>query len=589
MTEEMNGVAPVPMHKAYRPQVMGLNGMVTSGHYLASWWGCQVLSSGGNAVDAGVAAGLVLNVVHNDMASFTGVAPIVLYEAESGKTWAIAGIGRWPEAASIGYFERNHDGKLPQGVLRSVVPAAADAWITALREFGTMSFAEVASYPIKLAKEGYPVHNFQAYYLREYLLDDYRSWPTNAEIYLSDGDPPEVGDVLIQRALGQTLETIAQEEQRFAAESREKGLTAARDLIYKGAIAKQLVAYYRDQGALISESDFSKFEVTVEDPITIRYKDYQVVGCGPWSQGPVLLMALGILEQFDLQALGHNTAEYVHVLTEAIKLAFSDLEAFCGDPEFVEVPMRALLSKEYLRERAELIDQDRAFPRVPPHGDPERGLAVGGELPEARASSEEQRQMGDGDTSFCCAIDGQGNVFSATPSDGYEGNPIVPELGLHISTRGCQSRLDREHPNALAPRKRPRLTPNPALVLKEGQPVMAIGTPGNNRQPQAMLQVFLNIVEFGMDPQQAVEAPRFASFSFPGTQYPFVYEPGLLRIEATFPQSVQAKLEELGHKIEVWPAWHWNAGGVNVIYRTPQSGLLAGGADPRRETYTVTW
>lgn len=576
----------VPLHGAYRPQVMGVNGMVTAGHYLAAAWGARLLAEGGNAVDAGVGAGLVLNVVHNDMCSFSGVCPTITYHAATGQTRTVKGVGPWPKAITPDYFEKHHGGRLPGGVLRAVVPGAPDSWITSLREFGTMSFAKVASYPIQLARHGFPVHNFFHKNIAKN-ADGYRRFPENARIYLPGGHPPAVGTVLRQPDLAASLEALCRAEAEAGRYGRSAALTAARDYYYHGPIAQQSARYYQEQGGLISEQDFAEFQAGVDDPITVDYKGYTLKGCGPWSQGPVLLMALGILRHFDLKSLGWGTPEYIHVLTEALKLAFADLEAHCGDPAFVDVPIAELLTDDYLNLRAGLIEPRRAFDRVPPYGDPRTMRAAAGELPEVSGEVLPYDGPSEPDTSFVCVMDSQGNAFSATPSDGYSSTPVVPGLGLAISSRGVQTRLYPWYPNALQPGKRPRLTPNPILVFKDGTPFMALGTPGNNRQPQAMLQVFLNIVEWGMNPQAAVEAPRFASFSFPATSYPHHYRPGVLYLEETWPARVREGLEALGHKIETWPSWHWSAGGVCVVMRDPATGVFHGGADPRRETYCV--
>lgn len=577
---------PVPLHGAYRPQVMGSNGMVTAGHYLAAAWGARLLADGGNAVDAGVGAGLVLNVVHNDMCSFSGVCPTITYLGSTDKVHTVKGIGPWPKAVTPDYFDKHHGGRLPAGVLRAVVPGAPDAWITTLREFGTMTLAQVLSYPIQLARGGFPVHNFQ-YKNTQKSVEGYRRYPENARIYLEGDQPRPVGSVLKQPEMADSLEALVRAETAHAGAGRAAALTAARDYYYRGPLAQQTVQYYREQGGLISESDFAEFSAGVDTPISLTYKGYEIKGCGPWSQGPVLLMALGILRHFDLNSLGWGTPAYMHILTEALKLAFADLEAHCGDPDFVDVPMDGLLSDQYLKLRAGLIDPARAWDRVPPYGDPRTMRAVAGELPEVTGEVKPYDGPTEPDTSFVCVMDRFGNAFSATPSDGFSGSPVVPGVGLAVSSRGGQTRLHPWYPNALQPGKRPRLTPNPTLVLKDGKPFMALGTPGNNRQPQAMLQVFLNIVEWGMSPQAAVEAPRFASFSFPATAFPHSYLPGVLRLEETWPEHIRQSLADLGHKVETWPSWHWSAGGVCVVLRDPTTGVFHGGADPRRETYCV--
>lgn len=580
---------PLPQRGAFRPHIMGRNGMVTAGHYLSAWWGAEMLRRGGNAADAGVAAGLVINVVHNEMASFSGVAPIIFYQRSSGRIHTIAGVGPWPMHLDADHIRAHYGYDLPFGVLRSVVPATPDAWLTSLERFGSLSWKEVAEYPIKLAREGFPVHHFLASNLRTDIAD-YQRWPENARIYLPHGNPPLPGSVLLQPELAGLLTRLIEAEESVGrgSDRRSRGLNAARDRFYRGDIAHEIAHYYYKQGALITEEDFAAFHVREESPCSVSFLGMDVWGCGPWSQGPVLLLALNVLRNFDLSTYDPFDPSFLHLLVEALKLAFVDWEAYCGDTEFIDTPIDELLSSKYGALRASLIDPRRAHRGIPPYGDPSRGKAVGGNLREPGDQHLIPFDPSETDTSFVCAIDKGGNIFSATPSDGYGWNPIVPGLGIHVAGRGRQSRLERDHPNSLAPGKRPRLTPNPVLATRSGEPYLALGTPGNNRQPQAMLQVLLFMELFDLPPQTAVEMPRVASYSFPASSYPHVSYPGLLRAEETLPEETRRGLRELGHIVEDVPGWTWEMGGVCVIKRHP-NGTLWGGADPRRETYSVAF
>jgi gamma-glutamyltranspeptidase/glutathione hydrolase len=297
---------------------------------------------------------------------------------------------------------------------------------------------------------------------------------------------------------------------------------------------------------------------------------------------------LSLLAAYDLPALGHNSPAYVHVLTEALKLTFADRERYYGDPEFVDVPMQALLSEEYAAERRKLIHLDRAQPGMPPAGVPGRGN--GAAVPWRGLRPMAEPAMIDRlDTSYLCVVDEQGNVFSATPSDGCTQAPVVPGTGLIVSTRGSQSWAVEGHASAVAPGKRPRLTPCPAMVFKNGKPYMPIGTPGGDVQCQSMLQVFLNVAVFGMLPQAAIEAPRFSTYSYPGSFEPHAYQPDELRIERRLAETVEGALADKGHKVVTWPDWTWKAGGVCAITIDHESGVLAAGADPRRTSYAIGW
>lgn len=580
-------MSELPIAGAYRPTIMGTQGMVASGHYLASLAGQRVLDRGGNAVDAGVAAGLCLCVLHTDMVNLAGVAPIMVYLADEDRVVTISGLGRWPQAASVAYFQEHCGGHIPLGVLRCITPGAPDAWITALEEYGTMSLAEVMQDAITLAERGFPMHPFMAANLREGVAQ-FRQWESNAAIFLPGGRLPEPGEIFVQRDLGRTMRRLVAAEAGERPRGRQAGLQAAREAFYRGDIARDIAAFYQAQGGLLTYEDLAAFRVQIEAPVRVSFREYDIYTCGPWCQGPVLAQALSLLEGYDLEALGHNSPAYVHLLTEALKLAYADRERYYGDPEFVEVPMQAMLSREYAAARRQLILPDKAHPGLPPAGDPWHGNGAAapwrGLSPRQEAATAEAL-----DTSYVCAVDQHGNVFSATPSDGCLSAPITPGTGLGVSSRGSQSWAVDGHASAIAPGKRPRLTPCPALVFKHGRPFMPLGTPGGDVQCQAMLQVFLNIAVFGMLPQAAIEAPRFSTYSYPGSFEPHAYHPGELRIERRLATQVGAALVDKGHTVVTWPDWTWRAGGVCTITIDHESGLLAAGADPRRMGYAIGW
>jgi len=571
---------------AHRPTVMGTHHMVAACHYLAAEAGFQILEAGGNAIDAGVAAGIALGVVQPEFVDVAGVAPIILYSAERDEVVTISGLGTWPRALERDFFQREHKGKIPRGVLRTIVPAAPDAWITALERWGTMSFGEVARSATRFAREGFPVYPLMAEIIAEH-EKDYRDFPSNAAIYLPGGKPPQAGDIFVQADLARTLQYMADEEKAARSRGRDAGLRAARDAFYRGDIARAIVKFQKENGGFLSAEDLAQFRVGIEPPVHTRFGDVTVYACGPWCQGPSLLQALNLVDAAEIARLPHNSPEYLHILVEAVKLAFADREAYFGDPRFVKVPMDALLSEEYAARRRALIRRDRAWPEMPPAGSAEDLKLAPPSRPLPRA--EHVWNPPELDTSYLCVVDRRGNVFSATPSDGSFSGPVVPGLGICASPRGSQSWADPNHPSGVAPGKRPRLTPNPAMALKPGHFVMPFGTPGGDVQTQAMLQVLLNIVVRGMDPQNAIEAPRFASYSFPSSFEPHAYHPGRLNLESRIDKRTGQALGDLGHKIEWWPDWVWLAGSVCAIVADQKRGLLSGGADPRRPGYVLGW
>lgn len=569
---------------AYRPVITGTRHMVSAGHHAAAHAGFTILEAGGNAIDAGVAAGIALGVLQTDRVNFAGVAPIMMYIAKDRRVVNIDGLGTWPRAASIEVFNRQHGGKMPPGILRTVMPAAPDAWITALEKYGTMSFGDVAQAAIRFARDGFAMHWFMAEYLEEH-QESYRRWPSSAEVFLPNGKPPKVGDLFVQRDLGRTIQYMADQEKAHAGKGRSAGLQAARDAFYKGDIANLIAKYHRENGGWVTAQDLAEYRVSFETPLTTRYGEVDLYTCGPWCQGPVLAQAVNILSGIDLKALGHNSPQYIHTLTEALKLAFADRHRYYGDPKFVDVPIAALMSKPYSDAQRKRINPRKASPGMPEAGDAAGSKTARQPLPKG----EHGEPAPLADTSYVCAVDKEGNAFSSTPSDGSSATPIIPGTGLCPSSRGSQSWCDPAHPAALAPGKRPRLTPSPALALRDGKVYMPFGTPGNDIQPQAMLQVFLNVNAFGMDVQSAIEAPRFATYSFPSSSEPHAYHPARLNLESRIPKATGDELAALGHDVKWWPDLEWRAGAVCTIRVNPETGMLEGGADPRRPAYALGW
>ncbi|TMH17579.1 MAG: gamma-glutamyltransferase family protein, partial [Betaproteobacteria bacterium] len=347
---------------------------------------------------------------------------------------------------------------------------------------------------------------------------------------------------------------------------------------------RTIVAYHKANGGLMTAQDLDEFRVAIEPPVKARFAGIDMYCCGPWSQGPVLPQMLGVLNGIDLKGMGHNSIDYAHVVTEAIKLGFADRERYYGDPRLVTVPIETLLSDAYAEKRRALVRPDRAWPQMPPYGE-----ISGFASQRAPVPTMDSAAVGAHDTSYVCVMDKDGNAFSATPSDPSYDTPVIPGTGLCPSSRGSQSWADPAHASSVAPGKRPRLTPSPAIaMLPDGSP-MPLGTPGGDVQAQAVLQVFLNMTVFDMNPQQAVEAPRFASYSFPDSFEPHSYSPGVLHVESRVPKAVRDGLAARGHNIMDWPEFVWRAGAVCVLRSDRSRGVMSAGADPRRPCYAVGW
>lgn len=567
---------------SYRPTVMGSRHAVSSGHYLATAAGWRMLEQGGNAIDAGVAAGIALNVVLPGSTSFGGVAPILIYDADRKQVFSISGLGRWPRAASLEHFVKNRSGRIPPGVERVVVPAAADAWITALIEHGTMTFGQVVAPALEYARDGIAVSPQIHSSLASFEANKDR-FPTRDAAFLIDGHAPAVGEILRQPGLARTFERLLQVERDHAGRGREAALAAAREYFYQGPIAEEIVSFVREGGGFLSMRDLADFHVGHEPPVSGRFHEFEVYTNGPWCQGPAFAETIQILADDDLRGLGHNSADYVHLVAEALKHAFADRDAYLGDPDLVDVPIRGLLDRAFARERRARIDMEMATPAMPARGDPWR--FEGRSPPEGYAYEPPSPRGGNAepDTSYACAVDRWGNMFSATPSDGA--TVVVPSLGFTPSTRGTQSWLDPRHPSALAPWKRPRLTPNALLAFKDGKPWMPFGTPGGDAQVQATVQYFLNIAAFGMTPQQAAEAPRFLQWSFPDSFWPHVYTPGRLELESRFERAIGNELQRRGHRVEWLQPIAGRANAVCGIAVNHEAGTLATAADVRSEAY----
>ncbi len=558
---------------AWRPTVTGSTHAAATGHQLATFAAMRILDGGGNAIDAGVTAAMALSVLQPDVVSFAGVAPTLVY-LKSGEVVSLAGLGYWPAGTDIAALRRAGTGSVPEGVMRQIIPAAPATHIEALRRFGTISFEQAASAARDLARDGFAVYPQLADVLEAHGGEIDR-FATNAAIFRPGGKTPPVGSVLRQLDLARTIDSMIAAEREHRGD-RDSKLRAVHDFFYKGPIAQRIVRFHEEAGGFIRAADLRDFQVPVEASISTRVFGLDVHACDVWCQGIVLLEALKLLEGVPLREQGHNSTAHIHWMTEALNLAFADREAFIGDPRFVQVPTQKLLSQDYANAQRARIDRTRALGHM-------YGAGEGLRMPAGEATRAAP------DTIYAAIMDRYGNGYSATPSDTMYDSPMVPDLGFVVSTRGAQSRLEPDHPAVVAPGKRPRLTPTPAMALDGGKLRMAWGTPGGDVQCQAMLQVFLNIAVFGMAVQPAIEAPRIGTFNFPGSFAPHPYHPGRLYVEDRIAQSTREALAAMGHNVQTWSSISWSAGAVCAIWRDPATGQLHAGADPRRSAYAMAW
>lgn len=577
--------------ESFRPTLVGRNYAVSCGHYLAALAAARVLDRGGNAVDAGVTAAMALAVLQPDIVSIAGVAPTLVYSAASRKVSSLAGLGYWPAATSVDRLRAEGGESIPEGLLRTVMPAAPATHIEALRRFGTISFAEAAAPAAELASQGFGVYALLG---RSLAADaaSYARWPSSAQVFLKGGRSPRTGELFRQEDLGRTLAGMIAASER-APGGREAKLRAAGDYFYRGPVAQAVHDFHAAHRGFVTRDDLAGFEVPVEDTHSIRYGDYEIHSGGAWCQGILLLQALATLKvggvKGELRGLAHNSTAYLHLIVEALNLAFADREAYLGDPKFVNVPVAGMLSDTYGAAQRKRIAAHRAFGRMPDPGRPAGSEALDiGHMRhwlEGPASAHAVAR----DTIYCSVIDKAGNVYSGTLSDNTHDTPVIPGTGLAISSRGSQSRLQPGHPSEVKPLKRPRLTPAPAMVTRGGEPFMALGTPGGDVQMQAMLQVFLNVVEFDMPVQRAIEESRVWTASFPNSFAPHDYFPGRLCVEEGVESRVGEELGALGHKVETWARYPAAGGAVCAVMRDPRTGLVHAGADPRRECYALAW
>jgi gamma-glutamyltranspeptidase / glutathione hydrolase len=623
-----------------RPELVGTFGMVASTHWLASATGMAVLEQGGNAFDAAVAAGLVLQVVEPHLNGPGGEVPVVAFDADRYETFVLCGQGTAPAAATLAAFgELGLDLVPGSGLLAACVPGAFGAWMLLLREYGTLRLRDVIGYAIGYAEHGYPLVPAISWGIAS-VADLFRDhWHSSAEVYLPGGYVPAPGSLFANPALAATYRTILAEAEA-ASTDRQEQIEAARRAFYGGFVAEAIANYMagaevmdttgQPHRGLLSYTDLVSWRPQIEEPLTFGFGDLTVCKTRPWGQGPVFLQQLALLDGFDLDAMGPGSEDYIHTVTECAKLAFADREAWYGDPDFADVPIETLLSPKYADERRRLVGDEASAGLIPgspdgreptlpgfatsPYAGPPTGPGTGhgtghtgepgvlpnydaGELPsldsgpagsasldpgtgEPTMRTSGPRAPGErrGDTCHLDVADRFGNMVSATPSGGWlHSSPVIPGLGFCLGTRAQMFTLTPGLPATLAPGKRPRTTLTPSLAMRDGEPYLAFGTPGGDQQDQWSLLFFLNHLRFGMNLQQAIDFPTFHSAHMPSSFYPRGAQPRVIDVESRVAPEVIAGLRRRGHRVNVRPAW--SLGRVSAVAR--QGCILYAAANPR--------
>ena len=585
-----------------RPVIRSTEGVISSGHYLTSMAGTRMLLNGGNAFDALVAAGFAAAVVE-PIASYSLAAEgvFMLHDAKTGDVLSLSGQGTAPGKATPAFYKERGLDRIatgpghPQSHLSFTLPGVVHAFISLAERYGTKTIDELLAPAIAYAADGIPNY--------EYMLNrlDAASTAQQFDLYAPGGwdvfyhsrQVPPAGSLLVQPGLANTLRAMLSSSGNGHQVSREEGLQRARDVFYRGPVAQLIADSAASVGGIITMDDLAGYRSQYETPVSTTFRGYEIHGQDTWTQGPMLMQTLNMLESFDLKAMGHNSPQYIHTILEAIKLAMGDREAYYGDPDFSTIPIDGLLSKEYAAERARLIDPARAYPAQPEGGDPWRyskrsgssnGTHGNNGLPAATDPATVDASARDG-TTHVSVLDKQGNMVCGTISGGaFAKSVFFPELGCALSTRIEMFNNDAGHPNVVEPGKRPRTTLINYIISRNGQPVMTVGCPGGDNQAQANIQLMLNVLVFGMDPQQAVEAPRFSTMSNVNSFYPHVYHPGRSDLEHAIPETTAEDLRALGHQI----ARAVDCGmGATVSVRDPETGHLSTGADPRRACYAI--
>jgi len=588
----------------HRPPVGGRNGGASAGHPLTTAAAFEILLKDGNAFDAGAAAMLVGGVVEQDLYSLGGEGLVLVYPQSERKVTSVVGQGWAPKGATIDWYTARHKNLDGEGLDPAVIPGAIHAALTVLEKWGTMSFEQVSARAIEYARDGFPLRPRTAAAI-DGNLEFFKKWPDNQRYWLKpDGSMYKPGETIKLPSLARTLTLMVEAERAAASKGRAAGVVAARDRFYKGDIAREMVAFLKQHQAPFELDDFAEFFAKIEEPATTNYRGYQVYKHSFGSQGPVLLETLNILENFDLKSMKRNSADYIHTIIEALKLGYADRDTYYGDPAFVKTPGEGLLSKAYAKQRAALIDPKHAshgFIAGNPMAFDSKvkewtywaaniadGTKSGGRVPNAEPIRGTLK-----DTTHISVIDKEGNIFDATPSGGWIGGAVIlGNTGIGMSVRGEQFWLDPTRAAQLRPRSRPRYTLTPSIVLRDGQPFMAIGTPGGDNQDQTILQTFLNVVEFWNDwypnLHEAFEWPRVQTLHFFGSFWPHDAGFNRLNVEAPISDEVFKELQARGHNANRVRTQSISSCATAVLI-DPASGNRIAGADPRRDCYAMAY
>lgn len=589
-----------------RPEITGTFGVATSTHWIASAVGMSLLEKGGNAFDAAVAMGLVLNVVEPHLNGPLGDLPVIFRAAGDAEPTVICGQGVAPARATIAHYRSEGLDMIPgSGLLATVTPGAFDGWMLLLRDHGSMSLREVLEPAIHYAETGHPMLPRVAATIAG-LADFFREeWPSSAATWLPHGKVPEAGDLFCNQDLAATWTRLVDEAETVS--GREAQIDKAREVFAQGFVAEAIDAWMQEacvmdaaggrRKGVLSGQDMAEWRASYERPLSVDYGDWQVYKTGPWGQGPGLLQSLRILEGFDIGAMDPMGPDFVHTITETLKLSMADREAYYGDPDFAEIPMEVLLSRDYAASRRALIGPEASLEQRPGRVPGFEALA---DAAIARAAAQTPSEAGAGageptmahltekrgDTVHLDVIDRWGNMVSATPSGGWlQSSPVVPGLGMPLNSRAQMFWLEEGLPTSLAPKRRPRTTLTPSIGLRGDGAAMAFGTPSGDQQDQWQLIFFLRLVHQTPNLQAAIDAPLFHTAHNQASFYPRGTRPGHLMLEPNFGEATIAELRRRGHRIEV--AEPWTVGRLTAAQRDP-SGLLRAAATPRlMQAYAV--
>jgi gamma-glutamyltranspeptidase/glutathione hydrolase len=581
-------------HKDWEQPAMqaarGTRGAIACGSEYAAEAGMRLYFQGGNAVDAGVATMFAASVAEFSHFGMGGEAPILI-RTKAGKVYSIAGVGTMPKLATAEFFRERRPkpgeiltldpggmkGIIPvAGIMPALVPGMVESGLVALRDFGTKSFAEIAQPAIDLA-DGMAIDEMRAGAIaRSRRFFDL--WPDSKKTFLPNGQVPMPGEIFRQPNLARTLRSmVAAEKKALAAGgSRTAGIDAVRDYFYRGDIARRIDTFMKENDGLLRYDDMAAFKLQPEEPVSVEYRGYEVYKPGFWSQGPAMLEALNILEGFDLRSLGFNSAEYIHRVTEALKLAYADRDTYYGDPKFNHIPAETLLSKDYAAERRKQIGPKASLDFLPGEINGKKGRHP---IDMDIARTKIDPELMASDTTCVDSIDKDGLVFSATPSGAWLPSVIAGDTGIPLTERAQSFLLVPGSPNELAGGKRPRVTLSPTIVTQQsGRPFLAFSTPGGDNQDQSLIQLFLDVVEFGMNAEAAVEAPRLQTRHLVSSFDNHAWVRGDLLLDERISQSVDQDLAARGHRVGIRS--RWASGAAPVMVHVLPDGVIEAGADP---------